>query len=461
MSEPADSRYRRARAWLASRPDFELASPGRQQTTSFPLERPARLLERLGRPDHGRGIILIAGTKGKGSTAVLTAAILEAHGSRVGLYTQPHLHSFRERLRINGKLISKQEFAEEIERIIPVVAELDAAAPELGPLTAYEITTMLGLNWFARRGADWVVLEVGLGGRLDATNVVTPDLAIITPISYDHTHILGRTLGAIAGEKAGIIKPGQTVVSAPQRPAAQRVIRRVARERGATLVEAAGPAPNVTPLRLRADAPTLPVDPYFQLQLPRPGRPDLQLELHLGGLHQVDNLCTALTGLGQLGLDLADEAIERGVAAARWPGRLELVRTAPLLVLDGAHNGASVQALDAALRLHFNYRRLHLVLGVLADKDLGAILRAPRRVHSLVAVTAASPRARPAAEIAALAKRLGLPAETAEKLADGLALAVGAADPLDLVCVTGSLTVVAEARPILGLDCLPDVQVRP
>jgi dihydrofolate synthase/folylpolyglutamate synthase len=314
MNPTPSERYRQARVWLASRPDFESAPPDRQRATSFPLERPARLLAKLGRPDQRFRIVLIAGTKGKGSTAVLTASILQAHGWRVGLYTQPHLHSFRERLRIDGELIGEAEFADALAALQSAVAAADADQPQLGPLTAYEITTMLTLDWFARRGVDWAVLEVGLGGRLDATNVVTPDLAIITPISYDHTHVLGRTLGAIAAEKAGIIKPGRLVVSAPQRPAAGKVIRRVARQRGAVLVECDGPDPIITPLHLRADTPVVPTSPFFRLRQPRTDHQDLELELYLGGHHQIDNLRTALTGLDQ-------PLLRHGSVVSNSPGR--------------------------------------------------------------------------------------------------------------------------------------------
>jgi dihydrofolate synthase/folylpolyglutamate synthase len=324
-------------------------------------------------------------------------------------------------------------------------------------VTSYEILTALGLDWFGRRGVGWAVLEVGLGGRLDATNVVTPDVAVITPISYDHMHILGRTLPEIAAEKAGIIKPGGLVVSAPQRPSARRVIRRVSEARGAEVRTVGGPgAPRVSRvdhLTIAADAPALPGEPFFCVDVDSARRSYAGLEVYLGGQHQIVNLLTALTALESAegrGLELDAQAVARGVAATRWPGRLEVLRTAPLVVLDGAHNDDSARRLREALRLHFEFDRLHLVLGVFADKDLGAILRELRDWDTLTAVQADSPRARPAAEVAEAAGRPSLVRQAAS-VEEGLTTVISAAGRRDLVCVTGSLAVVAEAREALGL----------
>jgi dihydrofolate synthase/folylpolyglutamate synthase len=354
-------------------------------------------------------------------------------------------------------LISKAEFAAAVELIKPVVAELDAAQPELGPLTIYEITTMLALDWFARSGVDWVVLEVGLGGRLDATNVVTPDVAVITPISYDHTHILGKTLGAIAAEKAGIIKPGGVVVSAPQRPAAARVIAATCRERGARLAANGHARPASfrveKPLahQITAGEPARAVKAFFDLDLTKERLGAFHVQLNLGGTHQISNLLTALEALQAAGLELRPAAIQMGVAAVRWPGRLEPVQAERCVVLDGAHNGASSERLSEALRLHFRYERLIVVLGVMTDKDLRAILRPLASLGRLIAVEAVSPRARPAHEVARAARGLAMPADEAGGVAAGLRRALAQAGARDLVVVTGSLAVVAEAREELGL----------
>jgi dihydrofolate synthase/folylpolyglutamate synthase len=449
----------RARAWLAGRPNFEVASPDQQAAARFPLERPAVLVERLGRPDRHFKTFLVAGTKGKGSTAAFLASMLQAHGVRVGLYSQPHLHSLRERLRVDGNLIAPGDLAVELERVRPVVEELDGERPDLGRLTAYEITTAVGLNWFARVGVEWAVLEVGLGGRLDATNVVRPAVAVITAISYDHTHILGRTLPEIAAEKAGIVKPSARVVSAPQRPAALATIRRVCRSQEArlTVVGASPEAPRalrVRAVRLRADAPGVPASPLLGFEVESARHRYGDCEIYLGGWHQITNALTAVAALEavqECGLHVDPDAVREGLATARWPGRLEPVRTAPLVVLDGAHNGDSAERLMEALRLHFEFERLHLVLGVFADKDLAAILRPLRAAASLTAVQVGSPRARPAREVAEAARGLGIAATEGGKVGDTLEAALERAGPRDLVCVTGSLAVVAAAREALGL----------
>jgi dihydrofolate synthase/folylpolyglutamate synthase len=450
--------YARALGWLRTRPDFERASPAAQSTMRLPLARPLELLERLGRPDRGYRIVLVAGTKGKGSTCALLASILQAHGLRVGLYTQPHLHTVRERLQVDSQLIEERELASLLDSLRPLVESLEENRPELARLTSYEILTAGALAWFAEREVDWAVLEVGLGGRLDATNVVRPDLAVITPISFDHMHILGRTLGQIAAEKGGIIKPGGLVVSAPQPRSAGRVLERIAVQQGATLL-ALGRAEvlnaRATPLVLDAAAARLASGPFFTIAMSGVGRRYPEIRLQLGGAHQVTNLVTALAALealdgSQLGLD--PDAVAAGVARTRWPGRFEVGATDPLTILDGAHNGASARALREAIDLHVRCRRLHLVLGVMADKDLRAILRPFADVQRLTVVRVDQPRARPVCEIVGEARRLGIDAQGAGTVAAGLPEARSRARTGDLVVVTGSLAVVAEARRALSLE---------
>jgi dihydrofolate synthase/folylpolyglutamate synthase len=455
----ADDRYREARAWLDGLPNFEVFSAAQQAAERWPLERPAALLERLGRPDHRFKSILVAGTKGKGSTAAFLASVLQAHEQRVGLYSQPHLHSFSERFRIDGSIISQAEFADEIEAIRPVVEVTDAARSDLGRLTNYEVATAGALDWFARKNVEWAVLEVGLGGRLDATNVVNASVAVITPISYDHTHILGKTLPEIAAQKAGIVKHGAPAVSAPQPASALSAIRRACRAEGSplTIVGTSAAAPKALSLRagrFAADSRKLPEEPFFTFHLRSRLEDYGSMSIYLGGLHQVANALTALTALEAsegVGLQLDPRAVKRGLADARWPGRLEVARTAPLLVIDGAHNGASAGRLREALNLHFDFDRLHLVLGLFADKDLNAILRALRPADSLTAVEVDSPRARRAADIARAARKLGMPAVEGRDVSSSLETVLAGASRRDLVCVTGSLALVAEARETLGL----------
>lgn len=450
--------YQQARAWLAARPDFELRRPEELAAARFPLERPWRLLEALGRPDRRYRIALIAGTKGKGSTAAILAALLRAHGQRVGLYTQPHLHTPRERLRVDDTLISPAELAAAVTRVRPLVETLDADRPDLGRLTTFEIMTMLGLDWFARRGVDWAVLEVGLGGRLDATNVVSPDVAIITSISYDHMDVLGRTLGAIAAEKAGIIKPRAVVISAPQRPAALAVIRRTCRRQEARMLVAGQTAgtpriASIRPRRLAADSTDPLPAALLELEIVGARRDYGTVSVGLAGPHQATNVLVALTALERALPEerISVEAVRAALHTVRWPGRFEVVQTRPTLVLDGAHNGDSAERLAEALQAHIDFERLHLVVGIFRDKDLRGILRPFRAAASLAAVELGHPRARPACEIVRAARRLGIAAFEAPSLRAGLEAVLGGASPRDVVCVTGSLSTVAAARAALGL----------
>jgi len=386
----------------------------------FGLERVERGLAALGRPDQGYAILHVAGTNGKGSTCAMADAALRVAGHRVGLYTSPHLVRFGERIRVDGEEISDAELA-------PLVDEVRRACPwhdRGGPgerLTYFEFATLLGLVHFRRAGCGVAVVETGLGGRLDATNAVSPRVTAVARIGLDHTALLGGTVEAIAAEKAGIFKPGvPAVVHAAQPPGALEVLRAEAVRRGAPL--------EVAP----ADVP---------------GR------ISLAGPHQRANAglaAAALRALDRSGVNAPDPAIEAGLAGARWPGRLEMVGG---VLLDGAHNAQGAAALAAALPALHPGRPVELVLGVLEDKDLDAIAAAlapaVRRIH---AVAPPSARARPAAETAAAAIRAGLPAEVHGSLALALSRARTLAGAGGLVCVAGSLYLVGEAREGLARE---------
>jgi dihydrofolate synthase/folylpolyglutamate synthase len=425
------------------------------------LRRTRVLLDLAGAPDRRMIVVLVAGTKGKGSTCALLASILQAHRLRVGLYTQPHLHTIRERLRVNGVLIDERELANLLTSVKPVVKSFEEARPDLGRLTSYEVLTVATLAWFADRGVEWAVLEVGLGGRLDATNIVRPDVAVITPISFDHMHVLGRTLRKIASEKGGIIKPDGLVVSAPQPASAGKVLEAIAARQQAELIALQRSdlraMASYVPLALDAESTRLRQQPFFEVELStRRGRVP-EVPLPLGGAHQVTNLVTAVRTLEALDgrlLELDPEAVRAGVARTRWPGRFEVGAVDPLTILDGAHNGASARALREAIDLHVRHGGLQLVLGVMADKDLPAILRPFGDVRRLTAVSVEQPRARPVDEILTAARRVGIEARGAESVREGLAAARAEARSGDLVAVTGSLAVVAEACRALGLEGL-------
>jgi dihydrofolate synthase/folylpolyglutamate synthase len=439
--------YREALAYLYSFADYERLTRMPYGPAAMNLPRTERLLARLGDPHQAYPIIHIAGTKGKGSTAALVAAALQAAGYRVGLYTQPHLHTYRERIRINGCLISPTELADLVAAVRPHVEAVHQTAPDLGRLTTYEIGTALALWHFARQRVDIAVLEVGLGGRLDATNVVTPTVAAITLIGYDHTQVLGNTLAAIAGEKAGIIKPGGVVVSAPQPAEALAVIAARCRERRARLVLVGYD----TPLAEVLDGGQVPGRPYQVVRLPGLGQQPFPLPLL--GAHQAVNAAVASAILAEChaaGIPVPPSAIRAGFARVAWPARLEILAERPLVVADGAHNLESARALARALTDCCRYRRLFLVLAILADKDIPAIARAlvPLAEQTIVTRTAHPRAAAPETILAALP--VGARAATAPSVAEALEVARAQAGPDDLICVTGSLSAAAEARTALG-----------
>lgn len=425
--------------YLYSHADFER---GRTASESqYDLSRVEYLLHELGDPHLGRLTVHLAGTKGKGSTAAMIASVLQAAGYRTGLFTSPHLCDFRERIRVDGVAISEDAFAHAVEEVREA-ADRYHQDPKYGRLTTFELTAAAAFLHFRNQGATAQVLEAGLGGRLDATNVIpAPEVAVITPLSYDHMDVLGHTLAAIAGEKAGIIKPGGAVVMAIQEPEAGAVIARRCYEIGATLTDAGRRA------RLQRTAFDL-EGQSFHLTT---AKASYDLHIPLLGAFQIENATVAVAAyeiLRSQGIPLRREHLEQGLAQARWPGRLQLVRHEPLVVLDGAHNGASAHRLREALTTDVPHKRLTLVFGASQDKDLSAIAAEIGPIASeVVATRADSPRS---TKPAAIAKAFGTKV-TAPSVKEALDLALSKAQPNELVCVTGSLYVVGEALEALGL----------
>ncbi|MDQ2806278.1 MAG: bifunctional folylpolyglutamate synthase/dihydrofolate synthase [Chloroflexota bacterium] len=469
--------YQQALEYLYSFTDME-RTPGQPTGAGLGLARVHAFLDRIGRPERAYRTILVAGTKGKGSTANYLAGALRAAGYRTGLYTQPHLTAFRERLQVDGALIAEDRLGQLVEWVQPYVAA-QHAAPTDGLLTTYEVATALALQYFHEEGVDYAVLEIGLGGRLDAVNAVqTPVLSVITSLSLDHTRVLGDTLAQIAGEKAGIIKPGTPVVSAPQPPTAAPVIAATAAERDAplyvvgtdlTITATDNPDSATTPpghVRRRSQRVTLTPGPRLAALAPTSLNGPAQLDLPLLGAHQAVNAAVAYAGCRLLAAGGADRltpaAITAGFGAVQWPGRLEIVQEAPLLILDGAHNDASAVALAATLPAEFRYRRLLLVLGLMADKDAAAILHPLLPLADAVIFTQSGhPRAATAEAVREAAGAAQAPPAperwtTAATVAAALAQAQAAVGPQDAILVTGSLSVVGEARAALGLGPPPD-----
>jgi dihydrofolate synthase/folylpolyglutamate synthase len=447
--------YREALAWLYSFSDTERTGQFvRDREDNLARER--ALLEALGNPQRAYGVTHVAGTKGKGSTSAMIASILRAAGMRTGLYSQPDLHTFRERMRVNGELIAEGEVARLAEQVRAALATLPLT---LGSYITYEVATALAFLHFREAGAEHTVVEVGLGGRLDATNVVEPLVTVITSISYDHMAVLGNTLAEIAGEKAGIVKPGVMLVCSVQAPEALAVIARACAERGAPLLRV---GPLGTPgLTYAYEAGSVgETSQTFTVRTPHGAYPDI--ELALLGEHQIENATTAVAVAEELrasGLVITTEDIRSGLREARWPARLDVLRREPWVIVDGAHNADSFAKLFAALRRHFNFEHLLLVLGVMADKDLTGIVAEVARagVAEVIATAVTSPRAADPAAIAALIRRHAPQASVTTSQASGDALdeALRRATPRDLVCVAGSLYLAGEALRWLAAHPTP------
>jgi dihydrofolate synthase / folylpolyglutamate synthase len=441
--DPADgARFAQALAYLSGFADQER---GGVPASALGLNRIRALLTALDDPQARYPSVLIAGTKGKGSTAAMVERALRAEGYRTGFYSQPHLHTIRERVRIDGELIGCAEFSLAMDAVRSAV---DQACDASGPTTAYEVMTALALEAFATAGVDIAVLEVGLGGRLDATNVVQASVSAITSISLDHTLILGDTVELIAAEKADIIKPGRPVVTAPQPGGAMAVIRQVAEERGSPLFVAGAIGAHWDRSRGEWDL----VTSRGTLQAVRPS---------LGGSFQrvnVEVAATILEVLHQSGVcPVSLESIRTGIEQVSWPGRFELVKIGEVnAVLDGAHNVDSANKLRQALRETYGESPVVFVLGIAADKDVPGIVEALTPAAAIVATRSHNPRAADPESIAELARRNGLEASVADSVEAALLLASERAPDGSVIVVTGSLYVVAEAREALGLATATD-----
>lgn len=411
----------------------ELYAPG-----NVDLERVRELLRRLGAPEAGLKIVHIAGTKGKGSTAAMISSALRKAGYRVGLFTSPHLHTFRERIQVDGEPISGEDFAAAIERVMPHVDELNATG-EHGYITTFEALTAMALLYFSEQKVQALVLEVGVGGRLDATNVVTPAVSVITSISRDHTELLGETLPEIAGEKAGIIKPGIPVVIAPQKPEVEDVIVKTARERGSEIVQ----------VGREVVWSSLGHGEWGQKLLVRDFEREYRVSMPLIGDHQQENAATAISALSVLrtrGWQISERSIVDGFADVRWPGRMEELGRRPLVIADGAHNGDSARRLREALTKYYEFRKAALVVGVSADKNVEDIASELVPLASTVILTKSRhARAAEPDAIAGIFMRPDIILETTESVQEALQRARELVSEEDLVCVTGSLFVVGEA----------------
>lgn len=423
--------YQAALDFILGHTDYE-RYPGFAYAARFDLRRMEELLLRLGNPHLSARSVHIAGSKGKGSTAAMIAAGLGAAGYKTGLYTSPHLHTLRERINVDGKPIPKRDLAAVVARLRPQVEATDHDRT-YGELTTFELLTASAFLHFQQKGVDLQVLETGLGGRLDATNVVTAEVCVITSISLDHQEVLGNTIAQIAAEKAGIIKPGNLVVSAPQVEEAAIAIRETCFRKEARLITVGS---DVSWQKISSNLSEQSLEVKGK-------RACYQLTIPFLGAHQLQNAATAVTTLEALGLP--KESIEVGLANTYWPGRLQILRRRPMMVVDGAHNDDSARKLKETLEQHFHFDHLILIIGTSADKNISTIVaELVPLADSVIATRSRHPRAAAPNAVAEEFARQGVRAEAAEDVVQAVAEAQGRAGNRDLICATGSLFLVAE-----------------
>ncbi|WP_312634733.1 folylpolyglutamate synthase/dihydrofolate synthase family protein [Oscillibacter sp.] len=407
------------------------------QGSRLGLERIEELMELLGNPQKRLKFIHVAGTNGKGSVCAMLSEILTRAGYTTGLYTSPHLFRINERMKVNGTDISDEELTDLARQVKPLVDGMSDQPTE------FERITAMALLYFQQKNCDVVVLEVGLGGRLDSTNVIgAPDAAVITHIALEHTDVLGDTLAKIAGEKAGIIKPGAEVVLSGQTEEVEAVVRRVCGQQGCTLRTTDSAAQTL--LAHDLDGQT------FDYR----DRKDLRLRLI--GNYQYQNAAVALDTVDVLrerrGYSISESAVREGLLAVTWPGRFEILQKNPLVLVDGAHNPDGVRELARGLEAYLPGRKLTMLMGVMADKDYDDMIRtvAPF-AKEFIAVTPESERALSSEALCSrIAELTGLPARSGGDVKSGMAMAMDGKGPEDIVCAFGSLYQVGEVRAFFG-----------
>jgi dihydrofolate synthase/folylpolyglutamate synthase len=436
--------YESALKYLFAQTDYEQMLRVRYNRDTFSLDRMRLLLGKLGNPHEKIRSVHVAGTKGKGSTCTMLASMLEACGLKVALYTSPHICDIRERIRINGAMVTQADLTRLICMAEPHIEKLVEDKP-----TFFEIFTALAFAHFADEKVDVAVVETGLGGRLDSTNVLTPAVCGLTSISMDHMHQLGNTLSKIAAEKAGIMKKDIPVVSVQQAPEAERVLRRFAKESKARLmftgkdiefsyrVESSRQDGCHTRVCL-----TTPFSRFEHLPVPAFGE------------HQALNCGLALALLDQLkaqGMPIRDDLAIRGLADVKLPGRMEIVSQDPRILVDGAHNSASIQALMRAIGQHIPYDSMIMIFGCAADKDIrGMMGQISTGADKVIFTKSHNPRAADPHELAEIyEERSGRVAQVADTLPEALRIAHSVVSREDLICVTGSFYLVGEAKLLM------------
>ena len=446
MRPPTEERYQETLDWIYSWVDFSMKRHVDDKHRFFKLDRMNQLMDLLDAPQAKFPSVHVAGTKGKGSTASLIASTLQACGYKVGLYTSPHLEDFRERIIINGEMISEQEIIDLADQMRPLTEKV----PET---TTFELTTAMAFLYFAHEKVDIAVLEVGLGGRLDATNVVDPVVSVITSISYDHMSVLGNTLTEIATEKGGIIKAGRPVVIAPQKPESGDTLVNLANDRNSPYIKVTDEykyAPldhnlknqrfEITSRHLKVRGKKISTNTALSLTIP------------LLGAHQIENAATAVAALDQLrlqGFQITRKAIQAGFSQVYWPARFEILRENPPVVIDSAHNGDSMQRLVETVNEYFPEWPFILVFGASADKSMGEMLSAILpRCELVITAQSLHPRAATPEELKAIVEKYSIPVIAINPAEEALSQALFLAGESKGILVTGSIFIASAARVI-------------
>ncbi len=447
-TKPLFKSYDDALRYLNARVDLERARLTRHHRGSFKLDRMAALAKQLGNPQDAMRIVHVAGTKGKGSACAMLAACLEGCGYTVGMYTSPHLVELRERIQINGEMITKAEFRSCMERVAVAATAVEG---KHGEATYFELLTALGFMFFAEKAVDIAVIEVGLGGRFDATNIVRPDVALVTEISLDHSQVLGDTLPEIAREKAGIFKSCGAAITVPQPPGVIEAMREVAEEAGAKL-EVLGKDIDFS-YRFESSAD---LGPHHRVCVTSPRSGFEHFASPLPGEHQAYNCGLALAALDTLrarGIETPEADVAHGLSCTHIPGRMELVYEQPKILLDGAHNAASMAALIKTVGAHIPYDSMVLIFGCAVDKDIRGMLEKVDLGADKVIFTRSStnPRAADPKDLQRMfAEVSGKMSQVAPTLKDAINIAYRAVGKTDLILIAGSFYLVGEAKALLA-----------
>jgi dihydrofolate synthase/folylpolyglutamate synthase len=460
--------YEEAVAYLFDRINYENALAGSYSTRDFKLDRMRQLLSLLGDPHQRVPAVHVAGTKGKGSTAVMVAEILSAADCRTGLFTSPHVSAFEERMTVDGVSPSRQQVVDLVNRVAAAAERLDRSAGPMRP-TFFEITTAMAWLYFSDGNVERAVLEVGLGGRLDSTNLCRSDVCIITNVGHDHTEQLGNTLSKIAAEKAGIVKPGIPVLSGVGLAAPRAVVADVCRANGAPLVELGRDIRFVRSDAADGAAQSVIAEDSSEtlLDVETPGRTWTRVPVRLCGSHQHANAALAVAAVNVLrrqGERIPIDAVRRGMSAVHAPLRIEVLRRRPTVIVDAAHNPDSAGALTTTLDAHFRARRRILIFAATRDKDVAGLVRLllPKFDTVILSQYTSNPRGLPVEQLERVVQSAGAVGYyVAADAASAWKLAAQLAEEEDLVCATGSFYFAAEMRMLLADDFTQREQSEP